>query len=281
MSDSIPSLLYALQGSYIFPYRMILQRPFTIMTETSLEIKFNFSDFKHLTNSYTKHDNEGHQDVQNSSKDFKIDVNNMDNKIGNIPNDSSNIPNTSNNNFDVSSSNFSKDKYRGEIIIRKLPLEGVGLQYLDIDCVMKHEIYLFRHTEDKWILYCEKTNGKTILDPPITLSCDYNYIKKCWSIKSHQYRDINALFTLNTFGEGLGFWANIFGHKHIVEILNDKPEMHIYSLYNGKQIAYSKPLELFNSNDNMAQQYKKWEQYMQNYYNSSMKINNIKTNSDN
>ena len=155
-------------------------------------------------------------------------------------------------------------KYRAKIQIEKIPLENTGMQGLQSECAVENEVFLFQHTEDKWIIYCEKLNDTTILNPPLALVCEYNHLKESWVMVSKNYRDIVLLFTLNQFGDGLGPWSMLLGDTHSVEISNLKPELYLSSTSHGKQVAftrvYDRPGSLGPSSKDVQAKYKQWKE---------------------
>ena len=122
--------------------------------------------------------------------------------------------------------------------ISKIPVDKTGLQHTQQEFAIEHKIYLIRHTENKWLWYCEKLDKTVLLSPPICLACVYSDVTRKWKM-SGTYRQINSLFTLNQFGEGLGLLASMFADNHTIEFYCEKPALDISSTCYGKAVAYS------------------------------------------
>ena len=107
------------------------------------------------------------------------------------------------------------DRYICTMHLHKLPVDQSGMQHTQSDFHIKHRIELIQLRESKWIWYREKLDNKMILDPPIAIPCIFNPTRERWRLAG-SYRQINSLFTLSQFGEGLGILASLFADNHTV-----------------------------------------------------------------
>ncbi len=131
------------------------------------------------------------------------------------------------------------NQYLCQLTLRKIPIDKAGLQHTQEEFVLIHHIILMRYNNYKWVWYCEKLNQSTILEPPISLACLFSPRSKRWRIVSN-YKQINSLFTLNMFGEGLGLFAMSLCDQNVLELSSDQPELELYSLGYGKKWAFSR-----------------------------------------
>lgn len=129
-------------------------------------------------------------------------------------------------------------QYNCELSLQKIPTESSGLQHTQSEYVLKHRIRLVQINDSEWIWYCRKLNEQIHLDPPIVVPCRYSARTGDWRIEG-TYRDINSLFTLNQFGEGLGMWAQAFAKKHTVVISCTLPELQIHSFFLSIPLVHS------------------------------------------
>jgi len=134
------------------------------------------------------------------------------------------------------------DRYICSLKICKLPIDSTGLQHIQEEFKIEHKLYLIRHNENEWLWYCKKLDNLVVLDPPIAIACIYSTVRKRWRLCGN-YRQINSLFTLNQFGEGLGLMARMFADDHSVHIYADKPVLEISSTCYVGSVAYTSVFE--------------------------------------
>lgn len=141
------------------------------------------------------------------------------------------------------------DRYICKMNLSKIPVDQTGLQHLQSEFNIQHRIDLIQLRETKWIWYCEKLDNKVILDPPIALPCIFSPTRERWRLAG-SYRQINSLFTLSQFGEGLGILASLLADRHSVEFFSDHPMLEIHSTCFGRAIAWSSQYEgIVGTND--------------------------------
>ena len=74
--------------------------------------------------------------------------------------------------------------------------------------IVRNEFILFFTSETRGVMICEKINGKTIIDPAITIPVKYSHVNRCWTAES-SYRNITNLFTFGSLASGFGLLTEL------------------------------------------------------------------------